>query len=71
MANRNTEQRELFHTDGPAGQIAMFPEKQPCFCRKQDRHFHANEYIYDGSRWVPSCSQAGIEARAKLRHGNP
>jgi hypothetical protein len=49
----------------------MFPEKQPCFCRKQDRHFHANEYVYDGSRWIPSCSQAGIEVRAKLRHGNP
>jgi hypothetical protein len=60
------EQRELFHTDGPVGQVAMFPEKFPCFCRGQDKHYHANEHIYDGYRWVPSCSQAGIEVRAKL-----
>ena len=42
------------------GQIAMMPEQQSCYCSDPKPHWHAYEAVFDGDKWLPVTSQAGI-----------
>ena len=49
------------------GQIAMMPEKMACYCSDPKPHWHAYESVFDGDKWLPVTSQAGIEVITQLR----
>jgi len=61
-----SSQAELFPATVTIGTLAMLPEKQPCYCRKADKHHHVNEHVFDGRRWIMTCSQAGIDLMAEI-----
>jgi len=60
-------QADLFGGENYAvGALAAFPEKLPCYCRGQQKHWHTNEHIWNGARWLPTSSQAGIDFLASI-----
>lgn len=53
--------------DYPIGMLAMLAETNACYCGGQPKHWHAVEKVWDGSQWLATTSQAGIEFMAALR----
>ncbi|PDT71755.1 hypothetical protein CO683_00930 [Bradyrhizobium ottawaense] len=49
------------------GQIAMLPEETTCFCSEPAPHWHAYEAVFDGEKWIPATSQAGIDIVMSLQ----
>jgi hypothetical protein len=43
------------------GQIAMMREEKPCYCSEPKPHWHAYQAVFDGDKWLPMTSQAGID----------
>ena len=49
------------------GQIAMMPEDKQCYCSDPKPHWHAYEAVFDGERWLPVTSQAGMDLLMTLQ----